>query len=157
VCPAQTSLHRFYGALSILILRLNQETRAPRLHMHGADHTWRHPTSRSSNHRLPDMCLTIINPLHQVSYSYLDSHRYLSCHTCHLHTTRQVNVILHTNKGNSVEPRKCTGFKFKPRHVNDSSQTDQGIDHLVSHTTSRMSDIRWRVWICVCIRWRSMS
>jgi hypothetical protein len=25
------------------------------------------------------------------------------------------------------------GFEFKPLQVNDSSQSDQGIDHLVSH------------------------
>jgi hypothetical protein len=29
----------------------------------------RHPTSRSSGHRVPDMCLTIPRSLHQVSYS----------------------------------------------------------------------------------------
>jgi hypothetical protein len=28
---------------------------------------------------------------------------------------------------------KCPGFKFKPRQVNDSSQSNQGTDYLVSH------------------------
>jgi hypothetical protein len=41
---------------STLILRLNQETCAPCLYVHGADHTQRHPTSRSSGHRVPDLC-----------------------------------------------------------------------------------------------------
>jgi hypothetical protein len=41
---------------STLVLRLNQETRAPRLHVHGVDRTRRHSTSRSSGHRVPDMC-----------------------------------------------------------------------------------------------------
>jgi hypothetical protein len=39
-----------------LVLRLNQETRAPHLHVHGADRTWRHPTSRLPGHRVPDLC-----------------------------------------------------------------------------------------------------
>jgi hypothetical protein len=51
---------RFWGQTthkpSILVLRLNQEIRAPRLHVHGADRTRRHPTSRSLNHRVPDLC-----------------------------------------------------------------------------------------------------
>jgi hypothetical protein len=42
--------------LSTLILRLNQETRAPRLHVHNADRILRHPTSRSPGHRVPDLC-----------------------------------------------------------------------------------------------------
>jgi hypothetical protein len=41
---------------STLVLRLNQETHAPRLHVHGADCTWCHPTSRSPGHQVPDMC-----------------------------------------------------------------------------------------------------
>jgi hypothetical protein len=57
-----------------LVLRLNQETRAPRLHVHGAD----------------------LHPLHQVFYSYHNPHPCTSCHTCHLHTTRQANAILQT-------------------------------------------------------------
>jgi hypothetical protein len=39
-----------------LVLRLNQETRAPNLHVPGADRTRRHPTSRPSGHRVPDLC-----------------------------------------------------------------------------------------------------
>jgi hypothetical protein len=41
---------------STLVLRLNQETRTPRLHVHSADCTWCHPTSRSPGHRVPDLC-----------------------------------------------------------------------------------------------------
>jgi hypothetical protein len=29
-------------------------------------------------------------------------------------------------------PLKCHGFKFKSHHVNDSTQSNQGTDHLVS-------------------------
>jgi hypothetical protein len=39
-----------------MVLRPNQETRATRIYVHGADRTQRHPTSRSSGHRLPDLC-----------------------------------------------------------------------------------------------------
>jgi hypothetical protein len=39
-----------------LVLRLNQETRAPSLHVSGADRTRRHPTSRPPGHRVPDLC-----------------------------------------------------------------------------------------------------
>jgi hypothetical protein len=124
------------GNPTTLVLRLNQEIHAPHLHVHGTDHTQHHPTSRSSGHRVPDLCLTIPDSLHQVSYSCLDPRHCPPCHTCHLHSMRQANVILHTNKGNSVETWKCPRFEFKPRHVNDASQSNQGTDHLVSHFTS---------------------
>jgi hypothetical protein len=42
--------------LSNLVLRLNQETRALHLHMHGTDRTQHHPTSWSPSHRVPDLC-----------------------------------------------------------------------------------------------------
>jgi hypothetical protein len=83
------------GNSSTLVLRQNQETCVPRLLVHGADRTWCHPTSRSSDHWVPDLCLIIPSPLHQVSYSCLDPCRCPSYRTYHLHTTRQVNVILH--------------------------------------------------------------
>jgi hypothetical protein len=83
------------GKPSTLILRLNQETRAPRLHVHDANRTWHHPTSRSPCHRVSDMCLTIPSPLHQVSYSCRDLYRCSPCRTCHLYTTRQATMILH--------------------------------------------------------------
>jgi hypothetical protein len=41
---------------STLILRLNQEIHAPRLHVHGVDRTQRYSTSRSSGHRVSDLC-----------------------------------------------------------------------------------------------------
>jgi hypothetical protein len=33
--------------------------------------------------------------------------------------------------------QNCPGFKFKPRQVNDSSQSHQGTDHLVSQIVTR--------------------
>jgi hypothetical protein len=41
---------------STLVLRLNQETRFPSLHMPGADRTRCHSTSRPPGHRVPDLC-----------------------------------------------------------------------------------------------------
>jgi hypothetical protein len=84
------------GNPSTLVLRLNQEICAPRLLMHGTNRTQHHPTSRSSGHPVLDMCLTIPGPLHQVSYSYHDPRHCPPCCTCHLHTMRQANIILHT-------------------------------------------------------------
>jgi hypothetical protein len=81
-------------------------------------------------------CATISDPLHQVFYSCHDLHRCPSYRTCHLHTMRQANVILHTNKIKVVELPKCPGFEFKPRQVNDSSQSNQGTHHLVSQSSS---------------------
>jgi hypothetical protein len=44
------------------------------------------------------ICTIISDPLHQVYYSCHGPHRCTSCRTCHLHTTRQANVILRTKK-----------------------------------------------------------
>jgi hypothetical protein len=38
------------GNPTTLVLKLNQETRAPRLLVHDADRTQHHPASRSSDH-----------------------------------------------------------------------------------------------------------
>jgi hypothetical protein len=80
---------------STLVLRLNQEIRSSKS-----------PCARCRLHTVsPDLgrlateyptCATILGPLHQVSYSWHDPRRCTSCSTCHLHTTRQVNTILHT-------------------------------------------------------------
>jgi hypothetical protein len=70
---------------SNLVLKLNQETRAPHLYVHGADRTWRHPTSRSPGHRVPDMCY------HPRSSA---PGLLLLPRSSSLHTTRQANAIL---------------------------------------------------------------
>jgi hypothetical protein len=70
---------------STLVLRLKQETRAPPLIVHGTDRKWWHPTSRSFDHRVSDLCLFIPGHLHHVSYFCLDPHCCPPCRTCHLH------------------------------------------------------------------------
>jgi hypothetical protein len=81
-----------------LILRPNQETHAPRLLMYNTERTQHHPTSRSSGNRVPDLCLTIPSPLHQVSYFCLDPRRCPPCRICHLHIMRQANTFIHTTQ-----------------------------------------------------------
>jgi hypothetical protein len=76
--------------------------------------------------------VTIPDPLYQVFYSCYDPHRCLSWRTYHLHTMRQANTILHMNKIKVVEPPKYPRFEFKSRQVNNSSQSNQAADHLVS-------------------------
>jgi hypothetical protein len=46
----------FEAKPSTMVLRLNQETRTPRLHVHGAGRTRHHPTSRSPGHRVSNLC-----------------------------------------------------------------------------------------------------
>jgi hypothetical protein len=89
--------------------------------VHGADHTRCHLTSWSFSHRVSDLCLTILNPLYQISYSCLDPRRYSSYHTYHQHIMRQANTILHTKQRIQVKLPKYPGFEFKPRYVNGSS------------------------------------
>jgi hypothetical protein len=40
-----------------MVLRTNQEIRAPRLLMHGTECTQHHPTSRLFGHQVPGLCL----------------------------------------------------------------------------------------------------
>jgi hypothetical protein len=48
-----------------------------------------------------------------------------------------------------VKPSKSLQFKFKPWQVNDSSQSNQGTDHLISHTA--------RVLLVVMVPWASTT
>jgi hypothetical protein len=54
--PSQHVLRPNHQKPSTLVLRLNQETHGPHLHVHGADRTRCHPTSRSPGHQVPDLC-----------------------------------------------------------------------------------------------------
>jgi hypothetical protein len=93
-----------------------------------------HSVTRPPDHPATEYltCVTIPGPLQQVSYSCHDPHRCPPCRTYHLHTMRQANVNVLTNKIKVVESMKCLGFKFKSRQDNDSSQSNQGTNHLVS-------------------------
>jgi hypothetical protein len=43
------------------------------------------------------------------------------------------------NKDKGKIKQNYPGFKFKPHQVNDLSQSNQGIDHLVSHNDYQLS------------------
>jgi hypothetical protein len=106
---------------SILVLRLNQETRSPHLLVHSANRTQRLPTSRSSDHRLSDLCLTILvlctkSP---TPISILIATRHAAPVT---YTSRDKQTRFSTQKDSRLEPPEFSGFKFKPRQVNYSSQ-----------------------------------
>jgi hypothetical protein len=50
---------------------------------------------------------------------------------------RQANAILQRNKDKRKTKRICPGFEFKPRQVNDSSQSNHETDHLVSQGSTK--------------------
>jgi hypothetical protein len=99
----------------------------------GADRAQRHPTSRSSGHRVPD--------LYDYSRSSTPSLLLLS-RSSSLHTILHLPPVHHeTSKHDfshktkiNVQSQKCPGFEFEPSQVNDLSQSNQETDHLVSHT-----------------------
>jgi ribosome biogenesis protein Nip4 len=50
------------------------------------------------------------------------------------------------NKDKRKTKQNCPGFEFKPYEVNDSSQSNQGTDHLVSHVPSHPTLSRLNMW-----------
>jgi hypothetical protein len=127
---------------STLVLRLNQETRASSLHVPGADRTrCTRPLDRPATEY--PTCATIPGPLHQVSYSYHGHHCCTSCRACHLHTTRQANVIIRMKQDKRKTKQNYPAFKFKLHQVNDSSQSNQGTDHLISHVITLAFLLLW--------------
>jgi hypothetical protein len=123
-----------------MVLRLNQETRAPRLHMHGADHTQRDPTSRTPDYSVPDLC----DHPRSSAPGLLLLPRFSSLHAMpHLppahHETSKRDSPNKTRI--KVKQTNCPGFEFKPHQVNDSSQSNQETDHLISQMLSLWSPI----------------
>jgi hypothetical protein len=100
--------------------------------MHGVDCIQRHPTSRSSGHRVPDLCdhprSSTLGLLLLLLSSVLPNMPHLSPahHEISKHGSPNETRI-------KVKLTKCPEFKFKPHQVKDSSQSNQGTDHLVSH------------------------
>jgi hypothetical protein len=116
-----------------LVLRLNQETCAPHLLVHGIDCTQYHPTSQSFGHWVPDMCdhpqSSAPGLLLLARSSSLSAMPYLP--PTHHDTSKRDSPHDTKDKG---ELLKCLRFEFNPHQVNDLSQSNQGTDHLVSHT-----------------------
>jgi hypothetical protein len=116
---------------STLVLRLNQETRASRLHVHGADRTQCHPISRSPGHWVPDL----FNHPRSSAPGILLLPLSLLLHVM----PHQPSAHHETGKHDSPNETKIKekkwnypGFEFTPHQVNDSSQSDQATNHLVS-------------------------
>jgi hypothetical protein len=150
LCPTPSSLHWFCGTTdkskSAWFWCTNQETFTVVL-MHKSPNrscqfwdpnqkTWATGFETKSKKTEYPTCATIPGPLHQISYSCHDPCRCPSWRTCHLHTTRQANMILLMKQRIKVKLSKCPRFEFKPHQVNDSSQSNQGIDHLISQFDS---------------------
>jgi hypothetical protein len=100
--------------------------------MHGADRIRRHLISRSSGHRVPDMCdyprSSAPGLLLLPRSSSLPTMPHLP--PTHHETSERDSP---TNKI-KVKQTKCPRFEFKSHQVNDSSQSNQEIDHLVSQS-----------------------
>jgi hypothetical protein len=128
---------------STLVLRLNQETCASRLHVHGTYRTRCYPTSRPHGHRVPDLCdhhrsstpglllLPWSSLLHTMSHLPPAHHETSKRDSPKV---KEKQNVLQQNKGKRKTKRNYPGFEFKPRQVNDSSQSSQGMDHLVSQS-----------------------
>jgi hypothetical protein len=95
--PSQWFWGQTTDKMSPSVLRLNRKTHTSHLHhVYDVDRIRHQPASRSSGHRVPDLCLIIPNPPHQISYSWLDPCHCPPCCIHHLHIMRQANTFLHT-------------------------------------------------------------
>jgi hypothetical protein len=123
---------------AILVLRLNQETRASSLHVPGADRIRHHPTSRPPGHRVPGLC----DHPRSSAPGLLLLPRSSSLHAMpHLPPTHhETSKRDSPNETKVKEKQNNPGFEFKPRQVNDSSQSNQGTDHLVSQYELNLSN-----------------
>jgi hypothetical protein len=129
--PSEWFWGKTTNKLLTLIYRLNQKSCASRLHVHGTDRTRRHPTFRSSGHRVPDLC----DHPRSSAPSLILLARSSSLPTmprlppAHNEASKHDSPHETNDKGKTMNyPR----FEFKSHQVNDSSQSDQGTDHLVS-------------------------
>jgi hypothetical protein len=115
--------------------------------VHGADRTQRHPTSRSSGHRVPDPC---DHPRSSALGGLLlpwSSSLPAMPHLLPAHHETSKHDSLHETKI-KVKQQKCPWFEFKPLQVNDSSQSNQGTDHLVSQSPldESIDNKKHKVW-----------
>jgi hypothetical protein len=115
-----------------MVLRLNQETRALRLHVHDADCTQRHLTSRSSGHRVPDLCDHPRSSTPGLLLLPRSSSLHAMPHLPPAHHETSKHNFSKQNKDKRKTKQNYPRFEFKPRQGNDSSQSNQGTDHLVS-------------------------
>jgi hypothetical protein len=121
-----------------MVLRLNQETCAPRLYMHGANHTHRYPTSRSPGHRVPNLCDHLWSSAPGLLLLSRSTSLHIMMHLPLVHHETSKHGSPNEQKIKVKQPNRLE-FEFKPRQVNDSSQSNQETEHLVSHDASGTS------------------
>jgi hypothetical protein len=114
---------------------LNQETRAPRLRVYGADRTRRHPTSQSPGHRVPDLCNHPRSSAPDLLLLPRSSSLHVKPHLPRAHHETSKRDSPNETKI-KVKQINCPEFEFKPHQVTESSQSNQGIDNLVSQVLS---------------------
>jgi hypothetical protein len=125
---------------STLVLRLNQETCVPHLFVNGIDHTWRHPTSRSTGHRVSDLCdhprSSKLGLLLLPWFSSLPTMPHLS--------PSQHEISKHDSPNKTkikVKQLKCLGFEFKLRNWPLVFSISPLISPLITKST------KFEVWI----------
>jgi hypothetical protein len=129
-----------------MVLRLNQEIRAHRLHVHGADCTRCHPTSRSPGHRVHDLC----DHLQSSAPGLLLLPRSSSLHAMphlslvHHETSKRdsPNEIKIKEKQNKTIPNLNSDLTKSMTHHNQTKElTTWFLNYIVEHCTC-YSDIR---------------
>jgi hypothetical protein len=98
-----------------------------------ADRTRRHPTSRPPDHRVPDLCDHPRSSAPGLLLLPRSSSLHAMPHLPPAHHETSKHNSPNEIKIKEKQKQNYPGFEFKPRQVNDSSQSNQGTDHLVSH------------------------
>jgi hypothetical protein len=132
-----------------LVLRLNQETRASSLHVPGADRTRRHPTSQPPSHRVPDLCDHTRSSAPGLLLLPRSSSLHVMSHLPPAHHETSKRDSPNETKIKEKQKQNYPGFEFKPRQVNDSSQSNQITVHLVSHNAKQI--FRRIQSLCACV------
>jgi hypothetical protein len=145
----------FWGQIthkpSTLVLRLNQETRFPHLYMHGADRTWRHPTSWSPGHRVPDLC---DNPrsstpglllLPRSSSLHAMSHLPLAHHETSKHDSPNETKV--KEKQNETVPDSNSNLAKSMTHHNQAEELTTWFFNLLLDESIDNKSIKFEVWI----------
>jgi hypothetical protein len=115
--------------------------------VYSADRTRCHPTSRSSDHRVPDLCHRPRSSALGLLVLPRSSSLPTMLHLPPAHQLTSKHDSPHDTKIRVKLP-KCPGFEFKPHQVNHSSQSNQGTDHLVSQSPldESIDNKRHKVW-----------
>jgi hypothetical protein len=96
-------------------------------------------------------CAIIPGPLHQVSYSCHGPRRCTPCRTCHLHITRQVNLILQAKKvkekQNKIVPDSNSNLVKSMTHHNQTKERTTWFLNLPLDESIDNKSTKFEVWI----------